>query len=87
MDHPIPCLGPCRHPECSARRLAALEHAVTEVEPAVKVAATQQKTVSKTVSKTAALTNAEHQARWRKAHPGEHAAQQRAARARRKEKV
>ncbi len=43
------------------------------------------KTEAVAVSKnTGALTNAEHQARWRKAHPGEHAAQQRAARARRK---
>jgi hypothetical protein len=37
-----------------------------------------------TVSKTGALTNAEHQARWRKAHPEQHADQQRTARARRK---
>jgi hypothetical protein len=57
----------------------AVERATTKVRKAVSIG------VSKTVSKTTgALTNAGHQARWRKAHPKQHADQQRAARARRK---
>jgi hypothetical protein len=57
---------------------------VVPVERALKVRKVTT-TVSKTVSKTTgALTNAEHQARWRKAHPEQHADQQRAARARRR---
>jgi hypothetical protein len=57
---------------------------VVPVARAPKVRKAASPSVSKTVSKTAALTNAEHQARWRKVHPKQHADQQRAVRARRK---
>jgi len=58
-------------------------HTVAERAPQhVGPAAVSKTTVA--VSKTGALTNAEHQARWRKAHPEQHRVQQQAARARRK---
>jgi hypothetical protein len=77
------CPRPCLHPECSARRRAALEQAVT-IEPTPKVERKVDAVSDDANRNRTPVTHAERQRRWRKKNPGKHADQQRAARVRRK---
>ena len=73
MDQRPLCSRPCLHPECSARRRAAL------AKPPKAAASSPD-----SVTQTQTLSNAARQARWRKAHPKKHAETQKARWARRK---